>query len=88
MRHLNAEHAQTFVIVTHDPKVGDFCDRVVRMANGRMAPDRNDSVATAEGSEPEGAFGEETGTLVSEGDSSFDDSLTDDATPGSRSDVP
>ncbi|MYD89114.1 MAG: ABC transporter ATP-binding protein [Caldilineaceae bacterium SB0662_bin_9] len=93
MRHLNAEHAQTFVIVTHDPKVGDFCDRVVRMANGRMVPDRNGSAATAEasyaeGSEPEGAFAEEAETLVSEGDSSSDDSLTDDATPGSRSDAP
>ena len=41
MRRLNAEHAQTFVIVTHDPKVGDFCDRVVYMASGRMVSDRD-----------------------------------------------
>ncbi len=41
MRRLNAEQAQTFVIVTHDPKVGDFCDRVVYMANGRMVSDRD-----------------------------------------------
>ena len=55
MRRLNAEHAQTFVIVTHDPKVGDFCDRVVRMANGRMVADRNGLTTTAEDSNAQGA---------------------------------
>ena len=68
MRRLNAEHAQTFVIVTHDPKVGDFCDRIVHMANGRMVSDLNGSAMAAEdsgeeGQEPAGATVEETDTL-------------------------
>jgi putative ABC transport system ATP-binding protein len=31
---LNKENNQTFVIVTHDPKVGDMCKRVVKMESG------------------------------------------------------
>jgi ABC-type uncharacterized transport system ATPase subunit len=29
MRDLNREQGQTFVIVTHDPHIGDLCDRVI-----------------------------------------------------------
>ena len=33
---LNRERGQTFVLVTHDPEVGEACDRVVRMRDGRI----------------------------------------------------
>jgi putative ABC transport system ATP-binding protein len=36
LRRFNREHGQTFVLVTHDAEVGDACDRVVRMRDGRV----------------------------------------------------
>ena len=36
LRRLNRENGQTFVLVTHDPEVGDACDRVIRMRDGRI----------------------------------------------------
>lgn len=38
MRRLSAERGQTFVVVTHDPLVGQACDRIVTMADGRIRP--------------------------------------------------
>jgi len=38
MRCLCAERRQTFVVVTHDPLVGNACDRVITMADGRVLP--------------------------------------------------
>jgi putative ABC transport system ATP-binding protein len=37
LRKLNREHGQTFVLVTHDPEVGQACDRVVQMRDGRIS---------------------------------------------------
>jgi putative ABC transport system ATP-binding protein len=34
LRAFNRERGQTFVLVTHDPEVGEACDRVVRMRDG------------------------------------------------------
>ena len=39
MRELNREHGQSFLIVTHDPEVGEACDRVIRMRDGRVVSD-------------------------------------------------
>jgi putative ABC transport system ATP-binding protein len=39
LRRLNRDHGQTFVIVTHDPEVGDSCDRIIRMRDGRVVDD-------------------------------------------------
>ena len=39
MRRLNRESGQTFVIVTHDPRVGDACDRIIRMQDGVILDD-------------------------------------------------
>jgi putative ABC transport system ATP-binding protein len=36
MEALNAEHSQTFVIVTHDPGIGRRCHRIVRMSDGEI----------------------------------------------------
>jgi ABC-type lipoprotein export system ATPase subunit len=33
---LNRENEQTFVIVTHDPMVGELTDNIVRMEDGRI----------------------------------------------------
>jgi putative ABC transport system ATP-binding protein len=33
---LNRENGQTFIVVTHDPGVGELMDRVVRMEDGRI----------------------------------------------------
>lgn len=44
MRELNQNRQQTFVIVTHDPAIGEQCDRIVRMQDGLIIdngiPDR------------------------------------------------
>lgn len=37
MRDLNRRKGLTFVIVTHDPGIGDRCDRIVRMQDGEIA---------------------------------------------------
>jgi putative ABC transport system ATP-binding protein len=39
LRRLNRDHGQTCVIVTHDPEVGDACDRTIRMRDGRIVDD-------------------------------------------------
>jgi len=36
LRQFNREQGQTIVLVTHDPEVGEACDRVVRMREGRI----------------------------------------------------
>jgi len=36
MRHLVAEQGRTFVVVTHDPVVGQACDRIYEMEDGRI----------------------------------------------------
>ena len=37
MRWFNREHGQALLLVTHDPEVGDACDRVVHMRDGLVA---------------------------------------------------
>jgi putative ABC transport system ATP-binding protein len=36
LRRFNQEQGQTFVLVTHDPEVGEACDRVIRMRDGMI----------------------------------------------------
>jgi predicted ABC-type transport system involved in lysophospholipase L1 biosynthesis ATPase subunit len=37
MRELNQRDGLTFVLVTHDPGIGDRCDRIIRMRDGQIA---------------------------------------------------
>jgi len=39
MRKLNLENHQTFVLVTHDPRIGAKCDRIIEMRDGRIVRD-------------------------------------------------
>ncbi|CAN5804584.1 ABC transporter ATP-binding protein [soil metagenome] len=39
MRQLNEKNNQTFVIVTHDPRVAGICKRLVRMSDGEIISD-------------------------------------------------
>jgi putative ABC transport system ATP-binding protein len=36
MRELNQSNQQTFVLVTHDPRIGEMCDRIIRMHDGEI----------------------------------------------------
>ncbi len=36
LREFNRAHGQTFILVTHDSEVGEACDRVVRMRDGKV----------------------------------------------------
>jgi ABC-type lipoprotein export system ATPase subunit len=48
MHDLNRRNGLTFVIVTHDPGIGDRCDRIVRMRDGRVAGEvGHDAIAEA-----------------------------------------
>jgi putative ABC transport system ATP-binding protein len=39
LKRLNRDQGQTFVIVTHDPEVGEACDRIIRMRDGVVVDD-------------------------------------------------
>jgi putative ABC transport system ATP-binding protein len=41
MRELNRLNHQTFVLVTHDPRIGAMCDRIIRMKDGLIIDDGN-----------------------------------------------
>jgi len=36
IRRVAAQHSVTVVMATHDPKVSEYCDRTVRMADGQI----------------------------------------------------
>jgi putative ABC transport system ATP-binding protein len=51
LRRLNRENGQTFVIVTHDPRIGSMCDRVIQMRDGLIIDDGLTSFRAAAGGE-------------------------------------
>ncbi len=42
MGRLNRERGTTFLVVTHDPRIADRCDRVVEIVDGRIRSDRRE----------------------------------------------
>ena len=40
MRRFNREFGTTFLIVTHDPRIADRCNRVIEIVDGRVKSDR------------------------------------------------
>ena len=40
MRRFNQELGTTFLVVTHDPRIADQCDRIVELVDGRVHGDR------------------------------------------------
>ncbi len=40
MRRFNRESGTTFLVVTHDPRIADRCDRIVEIVDGRVRSDR------------------------------------------------
>ncbi|HYI15273.1 MAG TPA: ATP-binding cassette domain-containing protein, partial [Thermomicrobiales bacterium] len=44
MRELNQSHQQTFVIVTHDPRIGAMTNRIIRMKDGLVVSEEFSAV--------------------------------------------
>jgi lipoprotein-releasing system ATP-binding protein len=40
LRRINAERGTAFLVVTHDPRLADRCDRIVRLVDGLVAEDQ------------------------------------------------
>jgi len=40
MRDINATSGTTFLIVTHDPRLAQRCDRIIELVDGRVVSDR------------------------------------------------
>jgi lipoprotein-releasing system ATP-binding protein len=37
MRRFNAEQGTAFLVVTHDPRLAERCDRIIELIDGRIA---------------------------------------------------
>lgn len=46
MRTFNRERGSTFLIVTHDPRIAERCDRVIEIIDGHIALDRRQDVSS------------------------------------------
>jgi lipoprotein-releasing system ATP-binding protein len=47
MRRVNEESGTTFLIVTHDPRLAQRCDRIVELVDGRVVSDRRNAAHAA-----------------------------------------
>jgi lipoprotein-releasing system ATP-binding protein len=41
MRRFNREYGTSFLVVTHDPRIADRCERVIEIVDGRITSDRS-----------------------------------------------
>jgi ABC-type antimicrobial peptide transport system ATPase subunit len=44
LRQVNRDSATSFLIVTHDPRLAQRCDRIIELVDGRIADDRANQV--------------------------------------------
>ena len=51
MRRMHAELGTSFLVVTHDPRLADRCDRVVELVDGRIESDTPRPAAAAGGAQ-------------------------------------
>jgi lipoprotein-releasing system ATP-binding protein len=47
LRRFNVEHGIAFLVVTHDPRLADRCDRIVELVDGRIVADHPREVSRA-----------------------------------------
>jgi lipoprotein-releasing system ATP-binding protein len=59
LRKVNRDRGTTFLIVTHDPRLADRCDRIIELVDGRIVSDRPNErrAPRASATEPAGAPG-------------------------------
>jgi len=41
IRNLNTEEGYTVIVVTHDPKVGEYCNKVIKISDGKIIQERS-----------------------------------------------
>jgi ABC-type lipoprotein export system ATPase subunit len=66
MIRLNREEGQTFVIVTHDAKIGDLCNRIVLMRDGEIVDSQSVDSQTIYSETPEETKGHPNGVATEE----------------------
>ena len=49
MRNVNVTSGTTFLIVTHDPRLAQRCDRIVELVDGGIAGDRPNLASKGDG---------------------------------------
>ena len=45
LRQINREEGTAFLVVTHDPRLANRCDRIIELVDGRICCDRSNSLA-------------------------------------------
>jgi lipoprotein-releasing system ATP-binding protein len=52
MRNMNKTNETTFLIVTHDPRLAQRCDRIIELVDGRIASDKKNLNVLKNGEDP------------------------------------
>jgi lipoprotein-releasing system ATP-binding protein len=43
LREFNRDHGSACLIVTHDPRLAQRCDRIIHLVDGQIAPENSDA---------------------------------------------